>query len=113
MKDHAVFAHWALVTNKLSALVTFFQHRKKIKEPQSAILPLSESNGVNPMTKPWHAMETNEVIQNLEMSPITGGGLTTEEAQRRLKDYGYVEIAETKRRTALAHVLRREANRRA
>ena len=46
-------------------------------------------------------METNEVMRVLNVSLITAEGLTTEEVQERLKNYGYNELKEKKRRTAL------------
>jgi len=46
----------------------------------------------------WHAMKTEEVIGTLQASEK---GLSDEEAKRRLSEYGYNELKEKKRRTAL------------
>jgi len=46
----------------------------------------------------WHEMKTNEVALNLKTSL---DGLTSEEAKRRLAEYGYNELKEKKKRTAL------------
>ena len=46
------------------------------------------------MSSAWHAMKDEELLQTLE----TGRqGLSSEEAQRRLKQYGYNELTEKKR----------------
>ncbi len=50
------------------------------------------------MSKPWHAVEIDEVIDALRASR---SGLTSEEASERLKRYGFNEIIRVKRRTAL------------
>jgi Ca2+-transporting ATPase len=49
-------------------------------------------------SKPWHAAETDETMHELN---VTSKGLTSQEAQERLKKYGYNELKEKKRRTAL------------
>jgi len=49
-------------------------------------------------SKPSHAVETDEVMLALN---VTRDGLTSQEAQERLKKYGYNELKEKKRRTAL------------
>jgi len=46
----------------------------------------------------WHALELNEVLRRLETSL---NGLSPQEASRRLEKYGYNEIKEVKKRTAL------------
>jgi len=46
----------------------------------------------------WHAMETAELMGALKASEK---GLSDEEAKRRLSEYGYNELKEKKRRTAL------------
>jgi len=46
----------------------------------------------------WHEMKTDEVALNLKTSP---NGLSNEEAKRRLTEYGYNELKEKKKRTAL------------
>ena len=46
------------------------------------------------MSKPWHAMDIEEVMAALETSPK---GLASEEAARRLQKYGYNELVERKR----------------
>jgi Ca2+-transporting ATPase len=46
----------------------------------------------------WHEKKIDEVTQNLETSP---SGLNSEEAKRRLAKYGYNELKEKKKRTAL------------
>ncbi|MEM3615396.1 MAG: cation-translocating P-type ATPase [Candidatus Methanomethylicia archaeon] len=48
--------------------------------------------------KSWHAMDVNDVFREFNTSLR---GLTSEEARRRLGIYGYNEIMERKRRTAL------------
>ncbi|MEM3547253.1 MAG: cation-translocating P-type ATPase [Candidatus Bathyarchaeia archaeon] len=48
--------------------------------------------------KPWHAMEAEEVLKELN---VNREGLTVEEASKRLVKYGYNELKERKRRTAL------------
>ncbi|MCW4047792.1 MAG: cation-translocating P-type ATPase [Candidatus Bathyarchaeota archaeon] len=48
--------------------------------------------------KAWHAGKTDEIMKELN---VTSKGLTTQEAQARLKKYGYNELVEKKRRTAL------------
>ncbi|MEM1581414.1 MAG: cation-translocating P-type ATPase [Candidatus Bathyarchaeia archaeon] len=48
------------------------------------------------MTKPWHAMEVSEVLQELK---ATLEGLSSQEAHDRLVKYGYNEIRRVKRRT--------------
>jgi len=50
------------------------------------------------MSSPWHEMDKEAVIQALKTSPF---GLSTEEANRRLTEYGYNELKEKKRRTVL------------
>jgi Ca2+-transporting ATPase len=50
------------------------------------------------MAKPWHAMETDEVLKELSVSRE---GLSSQEARERLAKYGYNEIKKVKRRTAL------------
>jgi Ca2+-transporting ATPase len=48
--------------------------------------------------KPWHSMEVEEVLRELN---VDKEGLTAEEASKRLGKYGYNELKEKKRRTAL------------
>ncbi|MGB9853815.1 MAG: cation-translocating P-type ATPase [Candidatus Bathyarchaeales archaeon] len=50
------------------------------------------------MAKPWHALGTDEVLQELNVSRE---GLSSQEARERLAKYGYNEIKKVKRRTAL------------
>jgi Ca2+-transporting ATPase len=50
------------------------------------------------MSKSWHAEEIEEVTRDLS---VVQGGLTSQEAQERLRKYGYNELQEKKRRTAL------------
>jgi len=50
------------------------------------------------MSSEWHAIETEEVLRTLKASEK---GLSDEEAKRRLSEYGYNELKEKKRRTAL------------
>jgi Ca2+-transporting ATPase len=50
------------------------------------------------MSKPWHAMEIQQVFDVLECSPK---GLTSAEADRRLQKFGYNELVERKRVTPL------------
>jgi Ca2+-transporting ATPase len=48
--------------------------------------------------KSWHTRKTDEVMLELD---VTHEGLTSQEAQERLKKYGYNELVAKKRRTAL------------
>lgn len=48
------------------------------------------------MSKPWHGMEIEEVMEELK---VDQKGLTSKEASERLKKYGYNEIVEKKRVT--------------
>ena len=50
------------------------------------------------MSSAWHAIEREAVFRTLNASP---SGLSTEEAKRRLTEYGYNELVEKKRKTAL------------
>jgi Ca2+-transporting ATPase len=50
------------------------------------------------MVSSWHAMDKEAVVETLRTSPA---GLSAEEAKRRLGEYGYNELKEKKRRTAL------------
>jgi len=50
------------------------------------------------MSSSWHGMDKEAVIQALKASPT---GLSAEEAKRRLSEFGYNELLEKKRRTAL------------
>src|SRR4030042_2204506 len=50
------------------------------------------------MTKSWHTGNVEEVMHELD---VTHEGLTSQEAQERLKKYGYNELVAKKRRTAL------------
>jgi Ca2+-transporting ATPase len=45
----------------------------------------------------WHTLDKEEVVKTLKTS---SSGLSTEEAKRRLSEYGYNELKEKKRRTA-------------
>ncbi|MEM2099044.1 MAG: cation-translocating P-type ATPase [Candidatus Bathyarchaeia archaeon] len=54
------------------------------------------------MSKPWHNIEVDEVMQELG---VTREGLTSQEAQERLKKYGYNEIIAKKRKSALSMFL--------
>jgi len=50
------------------------------------------------MSSAWHSMDKEAVLQAVKSSP---NGLSSEEAKRRLSEYGYNELKEKKRRTAL------------
>ena len=50
------------------------------------------------MTKSWHTGKIDEVMQELN---VTREGLSSQEAQERLKKYGYNQLVAKKRRTAL------------
>jgi Ca2+-transporting ATPase len=50
------------------------------------------------MSKSWHAGKIDEVMHELD---VTHEGLTSQEAQERLKKYGYNELVAKKRRSAL------------
>ena len=46
--------------------------------------------------KPWHSMEVDEVLQALRAEKE---GLSTEEVQKRLKEYGPNELKKEKRKS--------------
>lgn len=50
------------------------------------------------MSQTWHSKNTDEVLHDLD---VTHEGLTSQEAQERLKKYGYNELVAKKRRSAL------------
>lgn len=50
------------------------------------------------MAKSWHSESSDAVMRDLN---VNREGLTSQEAQERLKKYGYNELQETKKRTAL------------
>jgi len=50
------------------------------------------------MSSPWHKLDKETVVQTLKTS---SNGLSTEEAKRRLSEYGYNELLEKKKKTAL------------
>jgi Ca2+-transporting ATPase len=50
-------------------------------------------NEVNNMSKPWHTMETEETLQTLNAKET---GLTQEEAQKRLQEFGPNELKKEK-----------------
>ena len=50
------------------------------------------------MSSAWHSEDKDAVLQNLKTS-LTG--LSSEEAKKRLAEYGYNELQEKKKRTAL------------
>jgi Ca2+-transporting ATPase len=50
------------------------------------------------MSSPWHSANKDSVLEDLRTSPA---GLSNEEAKRRLGEYGYNELLEKKKRTAL------------
>ena len=50
------------------------------------------------MSKPWHAEDAEAVMHDFE---VNHEGLTSKEAQERLSKYGYNELQEKKKRTAL------------
>ena len=50
------------------------------------------------MGSAWHAMDKEAVIKTLKATPY---GLSTEEAKKRLSEYGYNELKEKKKRTAI------------
>ncbi len=54
------------------------------------------------MTKPWHTGKTDDVMLELD---VTHEGLTSQEAQERLKKYGYNELIAKKRKSALSMFL--------
>ena len=55
------------------------------------------------MSKSWHTMEIDEVMGELN---VTHEGLTSQQAQERLKKYGYNELVAKKRKSALNMFLR-------
>jgi Ca2+-transporting ATPase len=57
---------------------------------------------VGNLAKSWHTEKTDEVMQELG---VTSKGLTTQEAQERLKEYGYNELVAKKRKSALSMFL--------
>lgn len=50
------------------------------------------------MSSAWHSMDKDDVLQTLKTSPA---GLSDEEAIKRQSEYGFNELVEKKRRTAL------------
>jgi len=54
------------------------------------------------MAKSWHTGKIDDVMQELE---VTHEGLTSQEAQERLKKYGYNELIAKKRKSALSMFL--------
>jgi len=50
------------------------------------------------MSSAWHAMDKEAVLQAVKSGP---NGLSSEEAKHRLSEYGYNELKEKKRRTAI------------
>ncbi len=54
------------------------------------------------MSKPWHTGKTDDVLLELD---VTHEGLTSQEAQERLKKYGYNELVAKKRKSALSMFL--------
>ncbi len=50
------------------------------------------------MSTAWHSADKNAVLQDLKTSPA---GLDSEEAKKRIGEYGYNELEEKKKRTAL------------
>ena len=56
------------------------------------------------MEKPWHAMDTDTVLKTLAVNPERG--ISTEEAKRRTKIYGYNELPIRKRRGLLRIILK-------
>lgn len=50
------------------------------------------------MSSAWHTVDREAVVQNLKTSL---NGLSSEEARRRLTEYGYNELVEKKKKTAL------------
>jgi Ca2+-transporting ATPase len=72
--------------------------RKKYKSCLAIFAVNISEDGVNKTSKPLHAVETEEALHALK---VTSSGLTSQEAQERLKKYGYNELQEKKKRTAL------------
>jgi Ca2+-transporting ATPase len=54
------------------------------------------------VSKPWHTGKTDDVLRELD---VTHEGLTSQEAQERLKKYGYNELVAKKRKSALSMFL--------
>ncbi len=54
------------------------------------------------MSKSWHSEKSDDVMHELE---VTHEGLTTQEAQERLKKHGYNELVAKKRKSALSMFL--------
>jgi Ca2+-transporting ATPase len=54
------------------------------------------------LEKPWHNKKIDEVMHDLD---VTHGGLTSQEAQERLKKHGYNELIAKKRKSALSMFL--------
>jgi len=61
-----------------------------------------QTMGEHPEKIHWHSMSVKEVLERLNTKP---DGLDQKEAERRLAKYGYNELAEKKRRTALQMLL--------
>lgn len=66
------------------------------------ITPNFQRKEVRKMSKPWHAMEIDEVTRGLNADQ---NGLTSGEAEERLREYGYNELVERKRVTPLQILL--------
>ena len=69
--------------------------RKEFNSHPNDIHSIAE---VENTSKSWHAEDLDAVMRNLN---VTQEGLSSQEAQERLKKYGYNELKEKKKRTAL------------
>jgi len=75
------------------------KHITKISRNKQVHKSVIEGNNT---AEPWHSKKTDEVM--LELG-VTHEGLTSQEAQERLKKYGYNELVAKKRKSALSMFL--------
>jgi Ca2+-transporting ATPase len=72
--------------------------RKDYNSAETKYCSSRQEYGVDNTSKPWHSEEPEEVMRAFS---VTQEGLTSQQAQERLKEYGYNELKEKKRKTAL------------
>ncbi len=62
------------------------------------VTPSSRSNSLSDLTSPWHTLDTQKTLQELGSNPETG--LTSQQVQERLQQYGSNELEETAGRSS-------------
>jgi Ca2+-transporting ATPase len=72
-----------------------------VRKMNSEAKPISEERAQN-LAESWHAKKIDEVMHDLD---VTHEGLTSQEAQERLKKHGYNELIAKKRKSALSMFL--------